>query len=232
MKTTIKHIFFLVIAGIFTFGFVNNNDEKTPIALIKKVVKDVSHKADDASDWELAKTGIPLNDGEEVKTGYKSLALILFTDGTGLVRVRENTRLFIYGEEEDRKVSKNTYIDKGVVGFDINKQEYEEFKFTTPTAVAAIRGTSGYIEVGNDSSTTIVCEKGSIEVQSLKGDKETSTVEAGTAATVDPNGMINKGTMSSSQANKYKMTKKYKSNKIRIETEEGTIEIEYYPEEE
>ncbi len=54
----------------------------------------------DKCTWlEVAKTGVPLKNGEQVKTGYKSLALVLFTDGTGLLRVRENSTMYIYGKK-------------------------------------------------------------------------------------------------------------------------------------
>ncbi len=221
----------IVFAALISIGFVVQDTNETPIALIKKIIKDVSYKTIDASDWEIAKTGIPLKSGEQIKTGFKSLALVLFTDGTGLLRVRENSIMYIYGDREDDKVNKNTFIEKGLIGFDINKQDAEEFKFTTPTAVAAIRGTAGYIEVGSDSSTTIVCDHGKIEVQSLIGEKKKAVVEGGASLSIRPNGEILKGTTSSEQNSKFNKTKKTKVRKMLIETEEGTIELEFYPEE-
>ncbi|MCF6270770.1 MAG: FecR family protein [Melioribacteraceae bacterium] len=221
----------IIIAAFISIGFVIEDNNETPIALIKKIIKDVSYKTIDAEDWEVAKTGVPLKSGEQVKTGFKSLALVLFTDGTGLLRVRENSIMYIYGDREDKKINKNTFIEKGLIGFDINKQEAEEFKFTTPTAVAAIRGTAGYIEVGSDSSTTIVCDYGKIEVQSLIGDKRKAVIEGGAALSISPDGEILKGAISSEQSNKFSKTKKTKVKKIFIETEDGTIELEFYPEE-
>jgi FecR-like protein len=222
-------IFFAFISSLCLFS---QDKDTTPIALLKKVVKDVSYKTIDANDWATAKTGLPFMSGEQVKTGFKSLALVLFTDGTGLLRVRENSTMYIYGDRDGKKINKNTFIEKGLIGFDINKQEAEEFKFTTPTAVAAIRGTAGYVEVGADSSTTIVCDHGRIEVESLIGEKGKSTVDGGSAISVQRDGKILKGVSSSQQLKKLNKTKKTKVKKIFIETEEGTIEIEFYPEEE
>ena len=221
----------IVFAALISIGFVVQDTNETPIALIKKIIKDVSYKTIDASDWEIAKTGIPLKSGEQIKTGFKSLALVLFTDGTGLLRVRENSIMYIYGDREDDKVNKNTFIEKGLIGFDINKQDAEEFKFTTPTAVAAIRGTAGYIEVGSDSSTTIVCDHGKIEVQSLIGEKKKAVVEGGAALSISSDGQILKGNISTKESSKLNKSKKTKVKKISIETEQGTIEFEFYPEE-
>lgn len=224
-------IVLIIIAAFISVGFVVQKNNETPIALIRKIIKDVSYKTIDASDWEAGKTGTPLQSGEQVKTGFKSLALVLFTDGTGLLRIRENSILYIYGDRDGKKINKNTFIEKGLVGFDINKQDAEEFKFTTPTAVAAIRGTSGYVEVGSDSSTTIVCEHGKIEVQSLVGEKRKAVVEGGGALSIRPDGQIIQGEISTGQENKFSKTKKTKVRKISIETEQGTIEFEFYPEE-
>lgn len=228
-KVIIGALFFAIISSSSLFS---QDKDATPIALLKKVVKDVSYKKIDATDWATARTGVPLLSGEQVKTGFKSLALVLFTDGTGLLRVRENSTMYIYGDRDGNKINKNTFIEKGLIGFDVNKQEAEEFKFTTPTAVAAIRGTAGYVEVGSDSSTTIVCDHGRIEVESLIGEKATSTVDGGSAISIQRDGKILKGVSSPQQLKKLNKTKKTKAKKIFIETEEGTIEIEFYPEEE
>ncbi len=228
----IKNITVLLLIVILTSVFVgwSNNPNETPIALIKKIVKDVNYKDSEASEWELAKTGVPLKDGQEVKTGFKSLALILFTDGSGLLRVRENSIAHIYGKKEARRIDKNTFIQKGVVGFDVNKQEDEEFKFTTPTAVASIRGTAGYIGVDQDSSTTIVCERGLIEFQGTSGSKESGSVSGGGSAIIGKDGKVRKGGIDDQMNKKLRESKVEETKKIRIKTEQGTLEIEYYPE--
>jgi hypothetical protein len=224
-----KILLFAFVA--LSFGFMPQEGDETPVALIKKIVKDVEYKQINATDWEIAKTGAPLKNGEQVKTGFKSLALVLFTDGTGLLRVRENSTMYIYGKRDGDKINKNTFIEKGLIGFDVNKQEIEEFKFTTPTAVAAIRGTAGYVEVGSDSSTTIVCDHGKIEVESLVGEKGKTVVEGGNALSIQKDGKILKGSVSTDQKNKFNKSKKTKTKKLLIETEEGIIELEFYPEE-
>ena len=227
MKFTKLLIVLLFMVSLFSAeNFAQNT--KTPIALIKKIIKDVSYKTIDASDWETAKTGIPLQSGEQVKTGFKSLALVMFTDGTGLLRVRENSTMYIYGKKSGKKTNKNTFIERGLIGFDVNKQDAEEFKFTTPTAVAAIRGTAGYMEVGDDSSTTVVCDHGEIEVHSLVGSKGKKIVKGGHALFITPNGVMKKGSLSPGEKEKFMKSKKTKVNNIYIETEEGTIELEYY----
>ena len=222
-------IFLIIISSFITGEYLLSNDE-TPIALIKKIVKDVTFKESEESDWELAKTGVPLQDGQEVKTGTKSLALILFTDGSGLLRVRENSILHIYGEKESNKLNKNTFLQRGQLGFQVSKQEDEQFKFTTPTVVASIRGTGGYIDVEDENSTTVVCETGLIELQATGGDKQTGSLSGGNAANINSDGQITINPMNQSQQDELNKNKQTDTKKIKIKTKEGEIEIEYLPE--
>lgn len=228
-KKIISVILLVVISSFITGEFLISNDE-TPIALIKKVVKDVTYKQNEEADWELAKTGVPLQNGQEVKTGTKSLALILFTDGSGLLRVRENSILHIYGEQEVNKLNKNTFIQKGQLGFQVSKQEDEQFKFTTPTVVASIRGTGGFIDVENDSSTTIVCESGLIELQATGGSRQSGSLSGGNSADIGADGQININPTTQQQQNQLNMNKQTETKKVKIKTKEGEIEIEYLPE--
>lgn len=222
----------LLLMGSILFLGINSGDNETPIALVKKIVKKVTHRVDVEADWETAKTGMLVNNGEQVKTGFRSLALVLFTDGSGLLRVRENSILNIYGKQNGKNLNKNTVIEKGYVGFEINKQEAEEFKFTTPTAVAAIRGTEGFIEIGENNLSIVACSEGKIEVESLIGMKRKIFVEGGFFAVQQANGYFKIKKLTEEMMNKLKNTRNSSLEKILIETKEGKIEIEYYSDDE
>lgn len=229
---TTRSIFsILIVISVLFLGFDSKNEE-TPIALVKKIVKNVNHRESESSDWEKAKTGMPLKSGEEVKTGFRSLALVLFTDGSGLLRVRENSILNIHGKQTDKNLNKNVLIQKGFVGFEINKQEAEEFKFTTPTAVAAIRGTEGFVEIGENNLSIIACSEGKIEVESLIGIKSKIFVEGGFFAIQLANGYFKIEKLTDEMMGKLNNTKNSSLDKIFIETKEGTIEVEYYSDDE
>ena len=149
-----KKIYFpLVTLMIVVFAAINfageNPSPASPIAIVMKVVKDVSFKKVDG-DWTTIKIGQALSTGDEIKTGAKSLALVKFTDNS-ILRVRENCSIKIYADKNDKQISKNTYIGKGGVNFEVAKQQQnEEFQFTTPTMVASIRGTKGFFQVGDE----------------------------------------------------------------------------------
>lgn len=225
--------YILISLGVFLLvGFSTEKNSSTPpdtpIALVKKIIKDVTfRKVSDQSDWEKAKVGTPLNDGGEVKTGSNSLALVLFTDGSGLLRVRENAILHIYGKSENRKMSKNTVIQKGLIGFDVNRQaEDEEFKFTTPTVVASIRGTEGFIEFNDiDTLSRIYLNTGSAQFQTLTG--EEGTIVQGRTLTVKRDGTYSLSVSTAEDSVRYQSSTKTNTKQVILRTPGGDIRIEY-----
>ena len=127
------------------------------IALISKVVLDVSRQ-EVGKDWQMADRGETLASGDKIKTGIKSIAVIKFKDNS-LVRVREKTVLTVTGEMKGTAFSKTVTMEKGVVGFNIKKQQLqEEFRFKSPTSVASIRGTGGQFTTHEAADTLTIIE--------------------------------------------------------------------------
>jgi hypothetical protein len=224
-----KFLILLIIPLLLGFASENKSplSGDTPVALVKKIVKDVFYKKTaEQTDWERAKTGLPLKDGEQVKTDSKSLALILFTDGSGLLRVRENSIVNVYGTANNKRMDKNTVINRGEVQFEVNKQQDEEFKFTTPTAVASIRGTEGLFNVADNGDSKMILENGNVELTTKTGKKVTLT--AGNTAVFDQSGEAK--IYSSTQADKEQLSKAKSLNtkKVKINTNSGEVEIEYF----
>ncbi|OGU61293.1 MAG: hypothetical protein A2V66_05010 [Ignavibacteria bacterium RBG_13_36_8] len=230
MKKYIIYAAFLLVGvvGIASIGaYLEPTD--TPVALIKKVVQDVTYKTKDMSDWAAAKVGVALKDGEEVKTGMKSLALVLFTDGSGIMRVRENSVLHIYGEKQDKNLNKNTFIEEGKINFEVSKQgEDEEFKFTTPTVVASIRGTEGLIFV-TEGSTSFYLHRGEAFLQARLGSQQSGTISGNQSATIGASGSINIIQATQQQMNDYTNSLQIETRKLKVQTESHELEIEYFP---
>jgi len=223
----------LIVLGVILFvGFSNKKNTPmpagSPVVQVKKIIKDVTYVAgSEQSNWEKAKVGLAIGDGGKVKTGSSSLALIQFIDGSGLLRVRENSILNIYGKAENKKLNKNTFIDKGMVGFEVNKQaEDEEFKFTTPTVVASIRGTEGFIEHNDvDTTSTIFLNTGSATFQTITG--EEGSITSGNTLVVKKDGTFSLNTSSEEDSTKFKSSKVTTTKQVIIRTREGDIRIEY-----
>ncbi len=157
------------------------------VAVVSKVILDVQHKEVDR-DWTKAERGETLSSGDRVKTGSKSVAVVKFKDNS-LVRVREQSELTVTGESKNSAFSKSVNVQKGAVGFNIQKQKQdEEFRFTSPTSVASIRGTGGKFTAHEDSDTLIVTE-GIVEFTNQRSSQSVE-VRAGFTAISRPDGTI------------------------------------------
>jgi hypothetical protein len=237
----LKVIFLLIAPLIFGFNAGQGDNNRKPvdeskeiIALIKKAFNNVTYRlSEEESEWRKANIGLPLSDGNELRTGSKSLAVVIFKDGSGLLRVRENSILHIYGASEDRKLNKDAFIQRGMIGFDVNKQsEGEEFRFTTPTVVASIRGTNGFLEFDEDSTFTMSLESGMADLSFRGPQGGTGQLNEGNTVVITPDGDFQFRSQNQEDMNKINLSKQAAVKKIYIETDEGTIEIEYYAPEE
>jgi hypothetical protein len=127
-----------------------------PLALIMKVIPQVSKRSSE-KDWNEAVKGDPLATGDRVRTAKSSLAIIKFRDRS-IVRLREQSELTLDGQLLDGKVTKTIKLAKGGFGFEFQKQHDEQFRLTSPTSVASIRGTKGKLSGGEGFDTLIVTE--------------------------------------------------------------------------
>lgn len=160
---------------------------ESSIGLISKVILDVSHK-ELGKDWQTAKKGETLTSGDKVKTGAKSVAIIKFKDNS-LVRVRELSELTVTGSMNGSAFSKSIEMKSGVVGFNIMKQQIgEQFRFSSPTSVASIRGTGGSFSTTGTADTLIVTE-GTIEFTNNSSSQKVE-VAAGHTGISRPDGTI------------------------------------------
>ena len=158
--------------------------ENAVIALVTKVVQNVERKKETA-DWMKAAKGDLLNSGDAVKTGSKSLAIIKFTTDNSILRVREQSLLKLNNEAS----AKNIDLDHGAFGFDVHKQkENEHFRFTSPTAVASIRGTQGKLSGSKDGDTLVVVE-GIVNFRNTISNKSVD-VGSGTIGFSKPDGSL------------------------------------------
>ncbi len=146
----------LLMSGMLALGTAPPAGD-TAVALISKVILDVM-RMQVGKDWQPAQRGEVLASGERVRTGEKSVAVIKFKDNS-MLRVREKSEVMIAGVQEGNAFSKSAEVQRGVIGFHIKKQQPgEEFRFTSPTSVASIRGTSGQFTATDSTDKLIVLE--------------------------------------------------------------------------
>ncbi len=157
------------------------------VGLLSKVIAEVSRKETD-KEWQKAKRGETLGAGDMVRTGEKSVAIIKFLDNS-LVRVRELTEVTVRGSMSGSNFSKSVEVHMGVIGFTVQKQRVgEEFKFSSPTSVASIRGTGGSFRSTGTGDTLIVLE-GVVEFSNA-GSGRLLSVAAGFTGLSFPDGTI------------------------------------------
>lgn len=154
MKRTTLPLILILLGGLLT-TLPTDAGEKT-IALAVKVIREVSRRTE-TIDWTQAKKGDMIYSGDQVRTGERSIAIVKFTDNS-ILRVREKSELQILGEQKDGALQKNVHLTKGEFSFDIQKQENEKFIFSSPTSVAAIRGTAGTMMRLDSGDVVVVLE--------------------------------------------------------------------------
>jgi hypothetical protein len=131
--------------------------QTAPIGLLSKVINEVSRK-DENAEWAKASKGDLVATGNRIRTGVKSFALIKFNDNT-MVRVREESEVTLAGTHAAGAFSKSVDLTNGAVGFKVQRQRSgEEFRFTSPTSVASVRGTEGFFatSAAGDTLTIII----------------------------------------------------------------------------
>ncbi|MCX5792699.1 MAG: FecR domain-containing protein [Elusimicrobia bacterium] len=123
----------------------------------------------EGSKWTALARGVPLEDGDTVKTGNKSKADISL-DGRGIIALSPSS---VFEMKTLRHKSSSFILRAGrfvakVTGL---KERLEAMELRTPTAVAAVRGTEFAMNYAADSEETAVTifDEGQVLVTSLDG---------------------------------------------------------------
>jgi hypothetical protein len=147
----------LLTIALLWFGFSPVDAAAPAIGVVSKTILEVTLKPSGKT-WAKANKGDALSSGDMIKTGDKSFAIIKFNDNS-MVRIRERSELTVTGTLKDKAFSKSVDVDRGVVGFSVKPQQTnEEFRFTSPTSVASIRGTGGMFAAHDTTDTLTVLE--------------------------------------------------------------------------
>ncbi len=139
------------------------------VAQVCRVVQDVTRKQA-LQCWKKAVRGETVVSGDRLKTGMHSAAVLKLTDNS-FVRIRELSELTVTVVSTESSFLRSIDLEIGGVGFGVKKQgPEEEFRFTSPTSVASIRGTEGeFISTGMSDTLTIV-EGAVVLTNSLTGE--------------------------------------------------------------
>lgn len=133
--------------------------------------------------------GKPLYNQDKINTGNNSFAAVMFLDDKTLIKVMENSELTIRGTHSNFGINKELDIAYGKFSANIAKQKGKEFRISTPTSVASVKGTDLFISSDPIQGDIFVLIKGLIEVtNSITG--ETTQVKEGETVTSTPDGSL------------------------------------------
>lgn len=164
----------IILIGFQSILISSEQISKKALGVVRKAINKVEKKEPE-SEWMKADKGTPLFTKDHMRTGKKSVAIVKFTDNSFL-RVLENSELILLGEKTSRQSLSNLKILKGFFGFDIIKQQNEQYIFESPTSVASIRGTRGLFSHQDELDILIVLE-GVVNIKNLISGKESDVKE-------------------------------------------------------
>jgi len=181
MKRTVLLMTIAVLILLLNVGWQNPQDRKDIAAYIVKIVRDVK-KRSSTTGWQTAVPLDRLKSGYQVRTEDASLAMIKFADDSKLI-VRQKSIVDIKGEVRGKQIlDRNVYTERGNIQFNVQKQEREQFRFSSPVSVASIRGTEGAFVAGSDSLDRLIIIHGLATLTNLVsnqaqdvGDNQTGT---------------------------------------------------------
>lgn len=178
-----RSLVLLLLFAISSIGLYTND---TTMGLITKVILEVMKKSE-TTDWKKTEKGEVIKAGDALRTGKKSLAVIKFKDNS-MLRVREQSELKITSDVDKETILKNVKIQRGTVGFDVKKQQNEQFILSSPTSIASIRGTQGKISSVELKDTVIVID-GLVNLRNILSNNEVD-ITSGFIGFSNPDGTV------------------------------------------
>ena len=133
------------------------------IAVVLKSAGQVQVMRSLKSASENAPRGTRLNSGNVLRTGDGAAAALIFTDDKSILKVRENSRVNIAGQREDKGIVKTIKMEVGALWAKVTRSE-TPFKVETPSGVAAVKGTQFYVILDGNGNMIIFCIEGAIEL--------------------------------------------------------------------
>lgn len=166
---TSTRIFRALLAGLVLISPALAASAASSVGKVRYILGEVSIQKKSGGNWNPLRIGLKVRENDLIRTLVESEAGITLPDGS-LITIEENTTVF-FKTAIDAQSHRETTVDiqKGRVFFDVQKQAADnKFLFRTGTATAAIRGTNGFVEAGNEG-IIVSLESGKMVVTDAKG---------------------------------------------------------------
>ncbi len=144
----------------------------------EKVAVTIKSKGDVKYKKELEKkfkntliVGSPLENKDEIAVGEESFASIVFIDDKSMLNIHENTNFVVRRNQKESKIIKRISLEYGRIRANVNKDQRNEFIISTPTSVAAVKGTIFWVISNEEEGDTFFGVEGSVEIRNLISNK-------------------------------------------------------------
>lgn len=126
-------------------------DNSPAVGKVRYILGEVTVQKKAKTNWNPLRIGLKVRENDLIRTLVESEAGIALSDGS-LITIEENTTiLFETAVNNQMGNVTSVQLKSGRVFFDVQKQkEGSSFEFKTGTATAAIRGTNGFVESGEE----------------------------------------------------------------------------------
>lgn len=158
----------------------------SPIGVTLRMRGDITLSRDEETS-DLAE-GESLVNRDVLTTYDEAFAFIKFVDDGATLRLFENSVLTLNTEQDEDKLNKNSFLEVGNVLTSV-RRDSGDMNIETPTTVASVRGTEGFIVVSDDGTTLIIVLSGSFYVLN-KESGESTTVTGGNTCHSDGTGAL------------------------------------------
>ena len=176
------------LINIFLISSILFPSSKVAIAI--KIKGDVSVLYKGLNSEQVLKPGSPLSHQDMIKTGKNGYIALMYLDDKTVVKMLGNSDLTIMGDRSGNKINKSLDIKYGRIAANVKPQKGKEFRISTPTSVASVKGTEFAIQSDPSSGDSFTLIEGLIQVtNSITG--ESTQVQEGETAISTPDGSLN-----------------------------------------
>lgn len=160
----LKHLFICLVMFLFSAGsarpaFAAKRDVS---GVLSNVIGTVQIKHTGSEAWANLKIGDFVYEGDSVKTGARSRAMILFANGVES-RMHANTMLKVRPKELGKNSNTSLEMSLGKLWNKVLRQK-TKFDIHTPVATISVRGTEYESDVDDKGETTCKCYDGEVEM--------------------------------------------------------------------
>ena len=175
------------LINIFLISSILFPSSKVAIAI--KTKGDVSVIYKGLNSAQVLKPGSPLSHQDKIKTGKNGYIALMYLDDKTVVKMLGNSDLTIMGDRSGNKINKSLDIKYGRIAANVKPQKGKEFRISTPTSVASVKGTEFAIQSDPSSADSFTLIEGLIQVtNSITG--ESTQVQEGETAVSTPDGSL------------------------------------------